>query len=136
MDPVRWNVDLYGVCIEGRLNPEVAKESISSSMSDSRLVGNVSPDAETRQNYIPFGICGHSVPPYAYRVLDALMLADEMIHCSALIFVRTCKVDMLCWKCHVISGVERGRRNPRITVLQRITQALGADIDDLVKRRT
>jgi transcriptional regulator with XRE-family HTH domain len=35
-----------------------------------------------------------------------------------------------------LSGVERGKRNPTITVLQRIAQALGADIDDLVKRRT
>jgi transcriptional regulator with XRE-family HTH domain len=35
-----------------------------------------------------------------------------------------------------LSGVERGKRNPTVTVLQRIAQALGADIDDLVKRRT
>ena len=34
-----------------------------------------------------------------------------------------------------LSGVERGKRNPTITVLQRIAQALGADIDELVKRR-
>jgi len=35
-----------------------------------------------------------------------------------------------------LSGVERGKRNPTITVLHRIAHALGADIDDLVKRRT
>jgi transcriptional regulator with XRE-family HTH domain len=35
-----------------------------------------------------------------------------------------------------LSGVERGIRNPTVTVLQRIAQALGADIEDLVKRRT
>ena len=35
-----------------------------------------------------------------------------------------------------LSGVERGKRNPTVTVLQRIAQALGADIEDLVKRRT
>jgi transcriptional regulator with XRE-family HTH domain len=34
-----------------------------------------------------------------------------------------------------LSGVEGGKRNPTVTVLQRIAQALGADIDDLVKRR-
>jgi transcriptional regulator with XRE-family HTH domain len=34
-----------------------------------------------------------------------------------------------------LSGVERGRRNPTITVLQRIAEALEADIVDLVKRR-
>jgi transcriptional regulator with XRE-family HTH domain len=34
-----------------------------------------------------------------------------------------------------LSGVERGKRNPTITVLQRIAEALGADIEDLVKRR-
>jgi transcriptional regulator with XRE-family HTH domain len=34
-----------------------------------------------------------------------------------------------------LSGVERGKRNPTITVLQRIAVALGADIEDLVKRR-
>ncbi|HWZ05959.1 MAG TPA: helix-turn-helix transcriptional regulator [Bradyrhizobium sp.] len=35
-----------------------------------------------------------------------------------------------------LSGVERGKRNPTITVLQRIAGALGADIQDLVQRRT
>ena len=34
-----------------------------------------------------------------------------------------------------LSGVERGKRNPTITVLQRIAEALGADIQDLVKKR-
>lgn len=34
-----------------------------------------------------------------------------------------------------LSGVERGRRNPSALVLQRIALALGADIEDLVKRR-
>ena len=32
-----------------------------------------------------------------------------------------------------LSGVERGRRNPTITVLQRIAEALDADIADLVE---
>jgi transcriptional regulator with XRE-family HTH domain len=35
-----------------------------------------------------------------------------------------------------LSGVERGKRNRTITVLQRIAGALGADIQDLVQRRT
>jgi transcriptional regulator with XRE-family HTH domain len=34
-----------------------------------------------------------------------------------------------------LSGVERGRRNPTIIVLQRIAEALNADITDLVERR-
>jgi transcriptional regulator with XRE-family HTH domain len=34
-----------------------------------------------------------------------------------------------------LSGVERGKRNPTVTVLQRIADALGADIEDLVSRR-
>jgi transcriptional regulator with XRE-family HTH domain len=34
-----------------------------------------------------------------------------------------------------LSGVERGRRNPTVTVLQRIAEALDADIADLVARR-
>jgi len=34
-----------------------------------------------------------------------------------------------------LSGVERGKRNPTVTVLQRIAKALGADIADLVNRR-
>jgi transcriptional regulator with XRE-family HTH domain len=33
-----------------------------------------------------------------------------------------------------LSGVERGRRNPTITVLQRIAEALHADISDLVQK--
>ena len=35
-----------------------------------------------------------------------------------------------------LSGVERGKRNPTVTVLQRMAQALGAEIEDLVERRT
>ena len=35
-----------------------------------------------------------------------------------------------------LSGVERGKRNPTITVLQRIAAALGTDIEDLVKSRS
>ncbi len=35
-----------------------------------------------------------------------------------------------------LSGVERGKRNPTITVLQRIAEALGADIEDIVRRRS
>jgi transcriptional regulator with XRE-family HTH domain len=34
-----------------------------------------------------------------------------------------------------LSGVERGKRNPTVTVLHRIAEALGADIEDLVSRR-
>ena len=34
-----------------------------------------------------------------------------------------------------LSGVERGKRNPTVTVLQRIADARGADIEDLVSRR-
>ncbi len=34
-----------------------------------------------------------------------------------------------------LSGLERGRRNPTISVLQRIAEALDADITDLVERR-
>ena len=34
-----------------------------------------------------------------------------------------------------LSGVERGRRNPTITVLQRIAEALDADIVDLLEKR-
>lgn len=34
-----------------------------------------------------------------------------------------------------LSGVERGVRNPTVTVLQRIAQALGLDIEDVVRRR-
>ena len=35
-----------------------------------------------------------------------------------------------------LSGVERGKRNPTVTVLQRIAKALGADIADLAACRT
>jgi transcriptional regulator with XRE-family HTH domain len=31
-----------------------------------------------------------------------------------------------------LSGVERGKRNPAITVFQHIAEALGAEIEDLV----
>lgn len=34
-----------------------------------------------------------------------------------------------------LSGVERGKRNPSVSVLQRIAVALGADIEDMVRRR-
>ena len=34
-----------------------------------------------------------------------------------------------------LSGVERGKRNPTVSVLQRIAEALGSDIEDLVQRR-
>ena len=34
-----------------------------------------------------------------------------------------------------LSGVERGKRNPTVTVLHRIAEALGADIEELVSRR-
>jgi transcriptional regulator with XRE-family HTH domain len=34
-----------------------------------------------------------------------------------------------------LSGVERGKRNASILVLERIAKALGADVEDLVKRR-
>ena len=33
-----------------------------------------------------------------------------------------------------LSGVERGRRNPTVTVLQKIAAALGLDIEYLVRR--
>lgn len=33
-----------------------------------------------------------------------------------------------------LSGVERGRRNPSLLVLNRIAAALGADVEDLVAR--
>ena len=34
-----------------------------------------------------------------------------------------------------LSGVERGRRNPSVLVLDRIAKALGADVEELLKRR-
>lgn len=34
-----------------------------------------------------------------------------------------------------LSGVERGRRNPSILVLQRIAVALDIDLEDLTKKR-
>ena len=34
-----------------------------------------------------------------------------------------------------LSGVERGRRNPSILVLQRIAAALDIDLEDLTKKR-
>jgi transcriptional regulator with XRE-family HTH domain len=33
-----------------------------------------------------------------------------------------------------LSGVERGTRNPTVTVIDRIAKALGSDIEDLVRR--
>lgn len=34
-----------------------------------------------------------------------------------------------------LSGVERGKRNPTIVVLQRIASVLGLDIEQLVRKR-
>jgi transcriptional regulator with XRE-family HTH domain len=34
-----------------------------------------------------------------------------------------------------LSGIEQGRRNPSAVALQKIAAALGADIEDLVKKR-
>lgn len=34
-----------------------------------------------------------------------------------------------------LSGIERGRRNPSILVLARLAEALGADLEDLTRRR-
>ena len=35
-----------------------------------------------------------------------------------------------------LSGVERGKRNPSLLVLERIANALKVDVEDLVKRRS
>lgn len=35
-----------------------------------------------------------------------------------------------------LSGVERGKRNPTIVVLEKIASALDLDIEDLVRRRS
>jgi transcriptional regulator with XRE-family HTH domain len=34
-----------------------------------------------------------------------------------------------------LSGVERGKRNPSLLVLERIAQALGTDVEELVRKR-
>lgn len=34
-----------------------------------------------------------------------------------------------------LSGVERGRRNPSLLVLDRLAKALDVDVEDLLKRR-
>ena len=34
-----------------------------------------------------------------------------------------------------LSGVERGRRNPSLLVLERIAKALGIDVEELVRKR-
>lgn len=34
-----------------------------------------------------------------------------------------------------LSGVEQGERNPSVNVLQRVAEALGIDIGELVRRR-
>lgn len=34
-----------------------------------------------------------------------------------------------------VSGVERGRRNPSVMVLDRIVSALGADLEDVTRKR-
>ena len=34
-----------------------------------------------------------------------------------------------------LSGIEQGRRNPSVVVLQRLAKGLGADIEDLVRKR-
>ncbi len=35
-----------------------------------------------------------------------------------------------------LSGVERGRRNPSVMVLQRIATALDADVEELLRKRS
>ena len=34
-----------------------------------------------------------------------------------------------------LSGIERGRRNPSVLVLGRLSEALGADLEELTRRR-
>ena len=34
-----------------------------------------------------------------------------------------------------LSGIERGRRNPSIMILARLAAALGADLEDLTRKR-
>ena len=34
-----------------------------------------------------------------------------------------------------LSGVERGKRNPSLDVLERLAKALGADLDEVTRRR-
>jgi transcriptional regulator with XRE-family HTH domain len=34
-----------------------------------------------------------------------------------------------------LSGIERGRRNPSVLVLERLANALHADVEDLTRRR-
>ncbi|WP_397420993.1 helix-turn-helix domain-containing protein [Phenylobacterium sp.] len=34
-----------------------------------------------------------------------------------------------------LSGIERGRRNPSVLILSRLAAALGADLEDLTRRR-
>jgi len=34
-----------------------------------------------------------------------------------------------------LSGIERGRRNPSVLVLERLAQALQADLEDLTRKR-
>jgi transcriptional regulator with XRE-family HTH domain len=34
-----------------------------------------------------------------------------------------------------LSGLEHGKRNPTVAVLQKLAEALGSDIEDLVRKR-
>ena len=34
-----------------------------------------------------------------------------------------------------LSGIERGRRNPSVLILSRLATALGADLEDLTRKR-
>ena len=34
-----------------------------------------------------------------------------------------------------LSGIERGRRNPSVLILSRLAAALGADLEDLTRKR-